>query len=302
MNSRFLTVLASSTLAIVLAGCATTYRGPSSYVDYSTDGKAKSTTQSANVGTSPKLKSTYDDEFVYDATGNIVKHKQTEYFNYDKEQPSFVVWETDFKVVGGVVLPYRQSVNDVTYVEIDYDVLTSQAKGPIKQGTYDRRFSVEKQQGFDKLYFDWNPELDRFPVDFKADSKYVVTQRTWYPNRGFEDENVLTLGYDNIVLKHYKYSYSSLVEGFNKSFQWGLFNWNNGNYSRVNSEFNYDWKVIGTSIVQTDFTFSREGEGEKMNFEAKSAYNDAGQRTDEVWTAQENADKPVTVFHQTLQY
>jgi hypothetical protein len=202
------------------------------------DGNAKSATISANVGSNPTLKSTFDDEYVYDTAGNVVKHKQTEYFNFDSKEPSFVVWETEFKVVNGSPLPFRQSVNGVVYVEIEYDVLASQNKGKVTQGTSNRRFVVQQQLGFDKVFFSWYPNLDHFPVGFKDDGKFVVAQRTFNNYSGWNDENVLTLGFDNVVLKHYLYSYSKMVEGFNKSFQWNLFN-SRGDVRTDDTEFTY---------------------------------------------------------------
>ena len=303
MKIRFAALAGMTGLALFLASCATVYRGPSDYVSYSPDGKAKASTTQARVGTNPKIQNTYEDEYVYDAAGNLAKHKQTEYFNYDNSQPSFVVWETDFKVVGGVTLPYRQSANDVVYVEIDYDLLTSQNKGPVKQGTLDRNFSVQQQVGFDKIYTTWTPELSRFPVDFRADDKYVVSQRTFSPYGGFSTENILTLGYDNIVLRHYLYSHSKLVEGVNKSFQWNIFQLNsNQSFRSRDSEFTYEWKVIANTIVQTKTTFSETQNKSKLTFEAASDYNDAGQRISEVWTVQTDKEKPVTLFKQDLTY
>jgi len=298
------TALAAMTcLAVLLTGCATVYRGPADYVDYSLEGKAKASTTAALVGTNPKVQNTYEDEYIYDAAGNLVKHKQTEYFKYDSSQPSFVVWETDFKVVGGVTLPYRQSANDVVYVEIDYDLLASQSKGAVKQGTLDRHFSVQQQAGFDKVYTTWTPELSQFPVDFRADDKFVISQRKFSYYGGFSTENILTLGYDNIVLKHYLYSHAKLVEGVNKSFQWNLFQMNsNQSYRPKDSEFNYEWKVIANTIVQTKTTFTETQGTSKMTFEEVAEYNDAGQRGGEVWTSQIDKGKPVTLFKQTLTY
>jgi hypothetical protein len=289
--------------ALAMTGCATTFRGPSNYVDFSWDGKAKSATTSAAVGTAPRLQSTYEDEFVYDNAGNVVKHKQTEYFNYNSPTPNFVVWETDFKVVGGVVLPYRQSANDVVYVEIDYDTLQTQAKGAVKQGTTNRRFSAETQVGFDKYYSKFNIDLSQFTVDFPADGKFVVSQQTYNPYRGFDSENVLTLGYDNIVLKHYLYSRSKLEEGVSKSYQGGLFGLGSQpNIKDSNSEFNYEWKVIGNTIAQTKTTFTESYGAATQTFVASAEYNAAGQRTSELWTVQKNTDKPVTLFQQDLKY
>jgi hypothetical protein len=292
------TILAAT---LTLTGCATTLRGPADYIRYPYDGKAVSATTSANVGTYPKMQTTYEDEFVYDAAGNLVKHKQTEYFNYDSKTPAFVVWETEYKVIGGVVLPYRQTVNGEVYAQVDYDQLTSQNKGVVQQGTLDRQFSIEYKQLFKSVFVDWSPELSQFAVDFPADGKYVVTKNhnNYY---GSYTTNVLTPGYDNIVLKHYSYSYSTLVKGFNKSFQWGLFHNDSRNFSSSNSEFNFEWKAVAKGIVQTKATFQEVAYGKTTNFEADADYNDAGQRTHEIWTAFLDKGKPVTLFEQTLKY
>ena len=288
--------------ALTLSGCSTTFRGPSDYVEYPYDGKAVSSTTSSYVGTNPKIQPTYEDEFVYDTAGNLVKHKQTEYFNYDSATPAYVVWETEYKVVGGVVLPYRQTVNDEVYVQIDYDQLTSQNKGAVQQGTLDRSFSVEYKQLFKTYFVNWSPELSRLPIDFPADGKYVVSKSHANYYQGFYTDNVLTPGYDNIVLKHYSYSYSNLVSGFNKSFQWGLFHDDSRNFRDTNTEFNFEWKAVAKGIAQTKATFVQTEYGSTMNFEADAEYNDAGQRTHEVWTAFQDKGTPVKLFEQTLKY
>src|SRR5574344_945196 len=87
------------------------------------------------------VKTTYEDEFVYDAAGNVIKHKQTEYYDAQGGKPEFVVWETEFKVIGGKVLPYRVSVNGVAYIEVDYEILNANAaKGEVKQSSVNRYF------------------------------------------------------------------------------------------------------------------------------------------------------------------
>lgn len=303
MHFRNIALGALSLTTLVLSGCTTVFRGPSDYVAFSPDGKARSATTSAAVGTSPKVQNTYEDEFVYDNAGNVVKHKQTEYFNYNSETPNYVVWETDFKVVGGVVLPYRQSANDEVYLEIEYDTLQTQAKGPVKQGTERRQFSAETQVGFDKYFTNFTIDLDRFSVDFPADGKFVVSQQTFNGYSGFSTENVLTLGYDNIVLKHYMYSRDKLDEGVRKSFPAGLFGLGSQpNIKNRSSEFNYEWKVIGNTIAQTKTTFSEGYGSANLTFVATATYNDAGQRTSEAWTVQKDSDKPIDLFHQDLKY
>ena len=306
-------LLITAALAL-LSGCATTFVGPQGYVAYRQDGKIKNSKQSALGVDGKEIQSTYEDEFVYDDAGNMLKHKQTEYFGTGKTK--FVVYETNFKVVGGVTLPTTVSVNGTVYMNVDYELLSaSTAKGEITQGSVTRYFT-QIYRHFLSTATDnvrWNIDLAEYPVDFEADGKFVVNHSSFSPYYGFDKDHVLTLGYDNVVLKRYSYSYADFTAGFKKSFtnsfeasmyeQQTKF-WKNSSYS-----FDYDWAVNGGKICQTKVAFSRTVGTFKVYFEDSMEYDKAGGLTSEIWsvanaplTGATTKEKPVVVYKQEIAY
>lgn len=297
---------------LVLAGCMTTYTGPSGYVGHNGDGKLKHATQSSKLGEQEaSLRNTYEDEYVYDAQGNVLKHKTTEYFAKESDTPQYVVWETEFKVVGGVALPSRVSANGVVYIEVDYQLLTSTNKGPVSGSVDNRRFSQTTYRPLSSpLNYYWKVNLENYPVHFEADDKFVETRTTFSPYSGVDTDNVMTLGYDNIVLKHYSFSYEKLAEGIKKSYNnpFEAFTFANVTSDLTGSSFSFDysWDVKGNKICQTKMSFSRASENANVYFVANMAYDAAGQLTSEVWTAADSADakksKPVEIYRKSIEY
>ncbi len=298
-------------LAVLLStGCATTFQGQSRYVSYSPDGKVKSVKQSALLS-GEKVQSTYDDEYVYDDKGNMIKHKQTDYFeSSDPTKPQFVVWETEYRVVSGTPLPIKVSANGVPYIELEYELLSTGAKGKITQGISNRTFTQNIQEFTDSTTLYWNISLGEFPVDFESDGKFIVTKSSYNYYAGFYDQRVLTLGYDNIALKKYSYSHEKLAEGVSKSYSGGLDGLQARNvaneYKGSSFSFDYNWQVINDKICQTKAVFSQVFKGRSLYFVADVEYNKAGQRTKETWNVaaskDEFAKKATTVFVQNLDY
>lgn len=311
MKRARLSLLLCTACAVILSGCATTFSGPMNYVGYSSDGKAKRGNQSSLVTPKGALQSTFDDEYVYDDKGNMLKHKQTEYFSFDTAEQKYVVRETEFKVVGGVVLPTRVSINGTVYIEVDYELLQTNSKGVVKQTSASRNFT-QNYFNYGSLRYEpvqWFIDLDEYSVDFEADGNFVVRNRVYSPYYGFSNENILTLGFDNIVLKHYSYSDAKRIEGFQKSYPEGA-NSNLANYSRAvrnsNYSFDYEWAVINGKICQKKTTFNRSVMGMSVLFVADMTFNEAGQHTSEIWTAAQSADaekhKPVVVYKRTFEF
>jgi hypothetical protein len=308
MKSRLL-ILASAIALIALASC-TSYMGPGGYVPHYTSGQVKTVTQSSVISKGQPPQSTYDDEFVYDAKGNVIKHKQTEYFTDSFDKGKFITWETEFKVVGDVVLPNKVSCNGVTYLEVDYDLLPCKATGEIHPTTTKRYFS-EKNISLDlnkpsNIY--WNVTMDNFPVDFKADGKFIKALDTYSYYTGFGSRDVLTLGYDNIVLTKYFYSYESLMAGMKKSYSgFAAYNFASNTRFLVGAvyDFKNEWQVVNGKICQTKATFYQKNMSYEVSFVADMKYNAAGDCSEETWTAAPSKDpsaKSTVIFKQTYAY
>lgn len=301
-------------VAVALTGCATTtYVGPDGYVGYVEDGKVKQGTQQSLMVAGKEIKTTYDDEYVYDATGNVIKHKQTAYYTSDFGKPEFVVFETEFKVVGGKVLPYRVYCNGVAYIEVDYEILNANnAKGEVKQSSPYRYFIQNYAPPLSTSTYPipLSISLKNCPVDFASDGKFIVKNSTFSQYYGFDYDDVLTLGFDNIVLKHFSYSKSKLDEGYQKSItnkmQAAMYANNSNKMGNNSYAFDYNWEVINDKICQTKTEFSQTSYQFSVYFLADMTYDKAGQLLTETWSANtDGADSkkpPVVIFKRELKY
>lgn len=295
-------------LAIILllfTGCVS-YSGPDGYVPFNTNEPIASSTQSANLFKGD-LTTTYDDEFVYDAEGRMIKHRQTEYFNSTAKDQNFVIWETEYQVVGGVVLPYRVMVNDVVYIEIDYKLLSTDATGPVKQTTKSRSLTETVKEGFFKSYnIHRGFNLSDYPVDFESDGDFIVKEWVYNRYRGYLKKSILTLGKDNIVLTHYSYSYEKFFEGFKKSYAGGVpFYIRNREsvYDGNNFTFDYEWDVINGKICQKKMEFIRNSDFYNIAFIAEMEYNEAGNQTHETWSSSKSPEEEKEiVFESSFEY
>lgn len=301
-------------VAVALTGCATTtYVGPDGYVGYVEDGKVKQGTQQSLMVAGKEITTTYDDEYVYDATGNVIKHKQTAYYTSGFGKPEFVVFETEFKVVGGKVLPYRVYCNGVAYIEVDYEILNANnAKGEVKQNTPYRYFIRNYAPPLStSTYPRWcSISLNNCPVDFTSDGKFIIKNSTFSPYTGFGYDNVLTLGYDNIVLKHFSYSNAKYYEGLGKSitskFQAATYASNTSQMKNDSYSFDYNWEVINDKICQIKTEYTETSSQFSVYFLADMTYDKAGQLLTETWSANtDGADSkkpPVVIFKRELKY
>ena len=309
MRNRTLAILAGCGLALVLASCATTtqYLGPSDFVSYRADEKLRSSSQSAalKAGEKEPLVNTYDQENVYDAKGNLIKVKLTEYIDRLAKDKKFIVWETEYKVIGGNVVPASMSANGVPYLEVEYELLSGSGKGEIASDIMKRpvRASIKFSPFSAPITINRSISLENYTVGFRADGRFVKKTVYYGMNGYYYDDNTLTLGYDNIALKRYSYSQEKLSEGIAKSFTG--YNRDSAMFQKmskdVNVAYDFEWKAAGEAICQTKMSFAEKD----FKLEASLEYNAEGKRVKETWFVSDpkNAKKaPRQVFLQELAY
>jgi hypothetical protein len=307
MLRRVLVCAAIVAMALAAVSCISTrYIGPTGHVPYQTaDSKVKSSSQTSALkeGENP-IVSTYDEEYTYDEKGNVLRVKLTEYIDRLDQEKKFIVWETESKLIGGNLVPWRVSANGVPFVEVEYDILTTPGKGVVTEDITDRNFV--RVQGIplaQPSYQTWGVTLSANSVSFAADGKFVREVRRYSVNEGTYLENVLTLGYDNIVLKHFHFSREKLSEGIAKSYTG--YDYNSDMFRKlskgVNVDYSYEWKTIADRICQARMTF----ESMTLKLDATEEYNAAGKRTKETWLVSNPQDAktaPVKIFEQNLTY
>ena len=306
-------LFALAAVLLLATGCATDFTGPQSYVSFSTgDSQIMSAGQSSKVYQQGELQSTYDDEFEYDGEGNLLSHRQIQYFNDSMTDNKYVVWETEYKVIGGEALPYRVMVNDVVYLQVDYQLLNSGATGAVTQPIKYRSFIQHRYRNglWGATYpFEWGIDLRNYPVDFATDGRFVVKDWVFSLKEGYHAESVLALGQDNIVLTHYSFSDEKLLEGFKKSYT-GMIPMNirqrSTELAGSNYSFDYDWEVINDKICQTGVTFRQTYKSFNIYFESETEYNDSGNPIQETWKAAESDldedNVPKVIFQNSFEY
>jgi hypothetical protein len=306
MPKRILGIAAVLAVALTTFSCVSTkYYGPADYVAFRSDDKVKTGMQASALqeGTGP-LTGTYDDEYVYDDKGNVIKIKQTEYIDLLAKDKKFIVWETESKIIGGNPVPYRVSANGVPFLEVEYELLPAQNAAEVTEDVFKRNFR-RVTSSFMKAtdYENWSISIENYDVPFKADKKFVQEARRFNPYVGEYYENVLTLGYGNIVLKRFHYSREQLAEGVAKSYTG--FNYQSEMAKKlalgVNVDYTYEWKAIADRICQTKMTYSSM----TLKFEAVEEYSSSGKRIKETWTVTDPREKtpvPKVIFEQNLTY
>ena len=301
-----------SKIAVVLAAILATvscvsanYIGPMDYVTFRSDDKVRTSTQtSALKDNKSPLSSTYDDEYTYDDKGNVIKIKQTEYIERLAKDKKFIVWETESKVIGGNPVPYRVSANGVPFMEIEYQLLTAQGNGVVKEDIFQRNLMrVISSFISGTKYQTWSIALQNYEVPFKVDDKFVKEVRRFDPDEGVYYENALTLGYDNIVLTRFHYSREKLMEGIAKSYTG--YNYQSEMAKKLtkgnNVDYTYEWKAIADRICQIKMTYLSM----ELKFEATEDYDASGRRIKETWMVsdpREQEQTPVQIFEQSLSY
>lgn len=303
MGKRLILVVG---IALAAFSCTSVrYLGPTNHVDYRAADNVKTSRQMAAVKSGENSQvSTYDEEYTYDAKGNLLKVKMTEYFDLLSKYKNFVVWETESKVLGGKVVPYRMSVNGVPFVEVDYELLTVAGNGLVGEDIPERNFTrILNSMWTGASIEEWTIAIDNYSVGFQADGRLVKEMDAFSSYQGFYQYNVLTLGYDNIVLTRFRYSYEKLAEGINKSFTG--YNYQSDMlkkmYRGINVEYGYEWKVIADRICQTKMSY----QSKTIKFNVSEEYNASGKRVKELWTIVDPREKdmiPLKIFEQVLTY
>jgi hypothetical protein len=301
-----LSILCIAAAVSAMAACSTTqYIGPLDHVDYVNTENVKTSRQYAYPGRgSEELVNTYDEEYTYDDNGHLLKTKITEYIDLWSRDKKYIVWETECKVIGGKPVPYRVSANGVAFLEVEYMLLKTAGNGEVKSDISEKNFiRIVSMPFMEPTKDNWNITLSNYAVGFRPDDRFVKTIRRYRPFGVSELENVLTLGYDNIVLKEFKFSREKLADGIAKSYtgyHYGsqmlkrLFSGNNVSYA-------YEWEVIEGRICQTKMTYTSK----TLKLTAEETYDDSGRRVKETWTVsnpENNRDQPRKIFEQDITY
>jgi len=305
-----------ATVAIITlaSSCTTTtYVGPD-YVEGRNDGNPKRVEQrSYGRQVDGEMRPTYDEELFYNADGKVIKVRQTEYVNViDESKMEFIVWETEYKALGGKIVPWKLTVNGVTYFEIDYEILSARNEGAVKQSTLNRRFYQQINQtnllASSTTSLIWSMSLGILNVPFKSDNEFVSTSQ----QRDGSSRNYLTLGFDNIVVKSVKYDPQARRQGISqtsKTFRSAL----SESVSRSsNANFTYEWKVIAGKICQTSMnykgvetSYTAMGLTEvEVDFTAETTFDQFGNRTREEWYILDASkkDQKVVLYEEKLSY
>lgn len=289
------------------ASCTTvTYFGPSDIMGSASTDQFKTAQQKSALNMQMNLVSTFDEEYTRDAKGNVLKYKQTQYFNVNSKDKQFYVWETEYQDVGGRILPSRLSINGVPYVEVTWQVLGTKAQGAVVQDIPHRYFARYMEDSFWGIsdFSNWYVNLDAYGVGFNADDKFVVTKKT-YNEYGPVSNNYLTLGYDNVVIKSFSYSYEKLSEGMGKSIlNYYVRSRMLQRFQGYSVKFEYAWDTIAGKNCQTSQKYHANIDDKNIDFTASLSYNEQGLRTKEEWTllTEGKNAKPVVIFSQELQY
>ncbi|MBN2738566.1 MAG: hypothetical protein JXR70_16410 [Spirochaetales bacterium] len=295
---------------LLLASCSTVnYMGPRDFVSFHYDDNIKSSEQKTLDYEKETLVTSYDHEFTYDAEGHLLKIKKTEYFDRTSDNPQFAVWETEWKVIGDKVVPFQASVNGEVYCILKYDLLDVDNNGVIKSdiaAAFYYKFEQSFFKGNSREF--WEVSLENYPVPFKSDSEFVKTIEIFNYYSGYKDRNVLNLGFDNIILTSYKYSYDKLYRGIAKSLPYQSVERARMENLAINEDvdFNLTWKSIADKPCVENLSFIAKDE-DKIQAEMKVImdYNSNGNRINEKWLVIDNSKKEpqeITVFEQTLSY
>jgi hypothetical protein len=292
------------TVLMAFSCVSTKYYGPTDYINFRSTDKIKRSSQTSVLKEDSGLVSTYDDEYTYDDKGNVIKIKQTEYIDRLAKDKKFITWETEWKVIGGNPVPYRVSANGVPFIEIDYELLTAAGNGAVVEDITERAFLRVVSDFLSGTDIEpWSIALSNYNVPFKVDSKFVKEARRFNIYDGQYTENVLTLGYDNIVLKRFHYSKEKLAQGLGNSYTG--YNYYSEMAKKlttgINVDYTYEWKAIADRICQTKMTYSSLS----LKLDATEEYDATGKRIKESWVVVDprvKDQKPMKIFEQSLTY
>lgn len=304
-----------TSLLLFTLGCTTIeYATNSDYVGFSYKGVSSAQQSKKTDMISDDLYSTYDDEFVYDEDGNLIKHIQTNYFDNGEKFDEYIV---TYQKIGEYILPESVAVNGVVYMDVEYDLLPTDHEGRIRGYTSDPTFFRRERNVllFKDDMVKWQIDIANFDVPFRSDGKFVSTEESFAFFTGLSTDKVLTIGYDNIVLKRFYYSPAKFRSGYDISLGMGSSEPRevNDDASR-NTVFTYEWDVIGGEIVQTGMmvkeTLANLGgllaeKSDFITFSIEREFDDSGRRISELWKildSAKNPDETITIYSQELNY
>lgn len=306
MKNKFL-IFSAVLLILAFTSCASTkYYGPRNYVGFSSEENISTSTQYTLDYNKNEVVPTFEEEFSYDNDGNIIKTKLTEYFDRDSSNPKYIIWENEYIVIGDHVVPSKAYVNGELYCSVDYDVLAVEADGEIIKDVSGAFFYKEVTSFFFGGYRQvWDISLSEYPVPFMDDEKFIREYSSFNPYYGFEYANVLNIGYDNIVIKEYYYSYEELLKGISNSLPYNsqqsrrLRELSNGH----NIKFEYTWETIADKACPVSISFiSRNNDKENAHMIVDMKYDASGNRTFEEWNVITEKGERITVFKHELSY
>ncbi|MBB6480380.1 hypothetical protein [Spirochaeta isovalerica] len=310
-NAKAWAVLAA---VIVLAtSCTSTrYTARSGYVGFTEDGAVTVQQMKKTSLGEDTLYPTFDDEFEYDENGNVMKHIQTKYFDNGEKYDEWVV---EYQKIGETTLPKSVSINGIVYLEVEYEILESDHEGKIYPLAGTPNFVQNNGGNFLMALFvgsqpiiEWDLDLENFEVPFRNDNRFVTKEESFGIYTGLSVDKVLSLGYDNIVIKKFYYSYDKFNYGFNLSIadsQPGMMKGDGEMKDEYNVSFVYDWNVAGGKIIQNGMTFTRNHPKGYMKFFTEREFDSTGRRTSEIWKLNDSVtyvEEPVVLFQQTLTY
>jgi len=299
--TKFLTM---ASLIAMIAGCTTTYSTGEQFVGYYTEG-VKTSQQSMKVLRNDNtLYKTYDDEFIYDEDGMVMEHIQT---FYKSDSDEFDQYKFSYQKIGDKRLPESAALNGVVYMEVEYEILASEHTGKIVEYTSSpvfERVTPKFDASFKFTKSDiWTIDDNNYNVPFKYDGKFVTTEEKYSYYTGLTKDRVLSLGFDNIILKKFYFSSTKLKEGSDLSSK----EMKEESEPKEDTNFityTYDWEVIGSEIIQNGFTYHNNNKRKTLDFFAKRKFDEAGRRIFEEWSVTDSSNKkePVVLFTQTLTY
>ena len=306
MIKRMLTILLIAGAVLATTACVSTrYIGPLGHVDYRNTEQVKTSRQYTYPGRgSEELVNTYDEEYTYDGNGKLLKIKVTEYIDLQSDEKKYIVWETESRIIGGTPVPFRVTANGIPFLEVEYELLKTAGSGEIMSDISEKNFTrIASMPLMGSSQDNWNITLSNYTVGFRPDDKFVKTVRRYYKYGTSELENVLTLGFDNVVLKEFKFSHEKMADGIAKTFtgyHYGsqmlkrLFSGNNVSYA-------YEWEVIGGRVCQKKMTYTSK----TLTLVADEEYDSTGRRTKEIWSVsnpEDKKDKSRKIFEQVITY
>ena len=290
-------------LLVVLAGCTTSrYNTAEGYEGFSAAGARSVQQMKKSSYRSDMLYSTYDDEFVYNEEGEVIRHIQISY--YDKGEKSDR-YEVVYQKLGGVILPQSVSINGVLYMEVEYDLLPVEHQGDIASCMTIPSFYQLIKTPFSSEEIQWSIDIDNFEVPFRYDGKFVTSDRDFSFYDGFSSEKSLSPGFDNIVLTRFFYSGSEFLKGYKRSEKLAKdgakpFDIEKSSYS----SFIFSWEAIDRKICQTSALLDESNGEDTIHFRLNREFDPQGRPTSEKWTIQDSISNelPVVVYNQQINY